>query len=201
MIDCETEKPNAFPQVIHVRNHTFRADVSEADGSQDSAPGAHDYFDAALAACKTLTATWYAKKQGDRARARRGARRARRQGRAGRQVRPQSAARAARQHDRRGARQDLRRRRALSNPQADDDLGRLHRDRAARVSAGPWGGLKPRAAPSGKLYARALRGGDEREGLPECPAETLGRSDELPELPLKRDQLGAAGSARQSSSA
>ncbi len=31
-------------------------------GSNDSAPGPHDYFDAALVACKTLTATWYAKK-------------------------------------------------------------------------------------------------------------------------------------------
>jgi putative redox protein len=64
MIDCETEKPNAFPQVIHVRSHTLRADVDEAAGSHDSAPGAHDYFDAALAACKTLTATWYARSKG-----------------------------------------------------------------------------------------------------------------------------------------
>jgi putative redox protein len=64
MIDCETENPSTFPQVIHVRNHTFRADVSVADGSQDSAPAPHDYFDAALAACKTLTATWYAKNKG-----------------------------------------------------------------------------------------------------------------------------------------
>jgi putative redox protein len=64
MIDCETEKPNAFPQVIHVRNHTLRADVLEKEGSTDSAPGAHDYFDAALVACKTLTATWYAKNKG-----------------------------------------------------------------------------------------------------------------------------------------
>ena len=64
MIDCETEKPNSFPQVLHVRNHTFRADVNEASGSQDSPPAPHDYFDAALAACKTLTATWYARSKG-----------------------------------------------------------------------------------------------------------------------------------------
>ena len=31
-------------------------------GGRDEAPGPHDYFDAALAACKSLTATWYAKK-------------------------------------------------------------------------------------------------------------------------------------------
>lgn len=62
MIDCETEQPNQYPQKITVRAHTLRADVDAATGSTDSAPGAHDYFDAALAACKTLTATWYAKK-------------------------------------------------------------------------------------------------------------------------------------------
>jgi putative redox protein len=61
-IDCETEAPNEFPQVLHVRAHTLRADVNEAGGSHDSAPDPHDYFDAALVACKTLTATWYAKR-------------------------------------------------------------------------------------------------------------------------------------------
>lgn len=62
MIDCQTEVPGEFPQVLHVRGHTFRADVGTAEGSADSAPGAHDYFDAALAACKTLTAMMYAKR-------------------------------------------------------------------------------------------------------------------------------------------
>jgi putative redox protein len=64
MIDCETERPNEFRQVLHVRQHVFNADGGVAQGSADSAPGAHDYFDAALAACKTLTATWYARKNG-----------------------------------------------------------------------------------------------------------------------------------------
>lgn len=63
-IDSATETPGQFPQTLHVRTHTFRADVDEKTGSTDSAPGPHDYFDAALAACKTLTATWYAKKYG-----------------------------------------------------------------------------------------------------------------------------------------
>jgi putative redox protein len=61
-IDCETEQPREFPQVLRVREHTLRADVTAEVGSSDSAPGPHDYFDAALVACKTLTATWYAKK-------------------------------------------------------------------------------------------------------------------------------------------
>ena len=60
----ETETPDAFAQVLRIREHTFRADVDEATGGHDSAPGPHDYFDAALAACKTLTATWYARKHG-----------------------------------------------------------------------------------------------------------------------------------------
>ena len=64
MIDCQTERPNEFPQVLRVREHTIHADVGPTLGSTDSAPGPHDYFDAALAACKTLTATWYAKKNG-----------------------------------------------------------------------------------------------------------------------------------------
>jgi putative redox protein len=58
---CETETPNEYPQRIHVRSHVFRADVMADSGSTDSAPGPHDYFDAALASCKALTATWYAK--------------------------------------------------------------------------------------------------------------------------------------------
>ena len=61
-IHAETEVPNAYPQIIQIRNHRLRADVSESLGGTDSGPGAHDYFDAALAACKTLTATWYARK-------------------------------------------------------------------------------------------------------------------------------------------
>jgi putative redox protein len=64
MIDCESERPNQFPQLLHVRAHTFRADVLPDSGGEDSAPGPHDYFDASLAACKALTAIWYAKKNG-----------------------------------------------------------------------------------------------------------------------------------------
>jgi putative redox protein len=64
MIDCETERPNEYPQTLHIRRHALRADVGAALGSTDSAPGPHDYFDAALAACKALTATWYAKQKG-----------------------------------------------------------------------------------------------------------------------------------------
>jgi putative redox protein len=61
-VRCATEIPNAFPVQLLVRRHAFRSDVGASSGSADSAPGPHDYFDAALAACKALTATWYARK-------------------------------------------------------------------------------------------------------------------------------------------
>jgi len=61
-IDCQTETPNTYPQKLQIREHSLRADVGASMGSIDSAPSPHDYFDAALAACKTLTATWYAKR-------------------------------------------------------------------------------------------------------------------------------------------
>src|SRR4051812_20463523 len=64
VIDCETETAGEFAQVLHVRQHVVRSDLMLAGGGRDTAPGPHDYFDAALAACKTLTATWYAKQHG-----------------------------------------------------------------------------------------------------------------------------------------
>jgi len=38
VIDCETERPNEFRQVLHVREHLFHADVAADSGSIDSAP-------------------------------------------------------------------------------------------------------------------------------------------------------------------
>lgn len=64
VVVCETEAPNGFAQTIRVGRHEFRADVGASLGSDDSAPDAHDYFDASLAACKALTATWYARRKG-----------------------------------------------------------------------------------------------------------------------------------------
>lgn len=64
VVECGTETKGGYPQVLRTRTHTFHADVGQDSGSTDSAPGPHDYFDAALAACKALTATWYAKRHG-----------------------------------------------------------------------------------------------------------------------------------------
>ena len=62
-IDCESEQPVAFRQVLHAGKHVFYADSALADGGAETAPGAHDYF-ASLAACKALTALVYAKTKG-----------------------------------------------------------------------------------------------------------------------------------------
>ncbi len=64
MIDCETETPNQFAQVIRIGSHTLRTDLVKEDGGEDLGPGPHDLFDAALVACKTLTANWFARKHG-----------------------------------------------------------------------------------------------------------------------------------------
>ncbi|WP_437492205.1 OsmC family protein [Sorangium sp. So ce1014] len=63
-IHCEAESPGELVQYLHVRGHIFCADVPEAAGGRDFGLGPHDYFDAALAACKTLTATLYAEQKG-----------------------------------------------------------------------------------------------------------------------------------------
>lgn len=60
-VDCETETPGTFRQVIHVDAHTLHADVAPSLGGGATAPGPHEYFDVSLAACKALTAAWYAK--------------------------------------------------------------------------------------------------------------------------------------------
>ncbi len=61
-VDCATLDAGAYPQALRTRSHVFRADVGHEAGSTDSAPSPHDYFDAALASCKALTAMWYAKR-------------------------------------------------------------------------------------------------------------------------------------------
>src|SRR5579859_2900312 len=64
-IDAETIEPSKFPLNLRVRDrHTLRVDVGSTQGSEDTAPGPHDYFDAALAACKAETAMWFAKRKG-----------------------------------------------------------------------------------------------------------------------------------------
>ncbi len=62
VITCSTIRPGDYPHTLTTRTHSFVTDIGTEDGGSDSAPGPHDYFDAALASCKAVTAMWYAKR-------------------------------------------------------------------------------------------------------------------------------------------
>ena len=51
-------------QTVHLRHHSFLADVGVDGGGSDAGPSPHDLYDAALASCKALTVTWYANHKG-----------------------------------------------------------------------------------------------------------------------------------------
>lgn len=59
-IRTETERSGSKRQVIHVDSHVLHAD----SGGDPTAPTPHDLFDAALIACKALTAHIYASSRG-----------------------------------------------------------------------------------------------------------------------------------------
>jgi putative redox protein len=63
-VHCTTTAPGTYRHRMNVAGHELAADLPKEEGGEDTAPGAHDYFDASLAACKALTAMWYAKKNG-----------------------------------------------------------------------------------------------------------------------------------------
>lgn len=63
-VRTETETPGRYRQVLTVDGFTLHADLTADEGGDGSAPDAHGLFDASLAACKALTATWYAKRKG-----------------------------------------------------------------------------------------------------------------------------------------
>ena len=49
---------------IRIGSHTLAADGTVEEGGDGSAPSPHDFYDAALGACKALTVLWYAKRKG-----------------------------------------------------------------------------------------------------------------------------------------
>src|SRR5579872_347904 len=63
-VDCVTEEPGGYRHRLTVGGHELRADLTREEGGQDAGPDAHEYFDASLAACKALTAMWFAKRHG-----------------------------------------------------------------------------------------------------------------------------------------
>ncbi len=56
--------PAPMALTLHIRSHELIADGSVAEGGTDAGPNPHDFYDAALGACKALTVLWYARKKG-----------------------------------------------------------------------------------------------------------------------------------------
>ncbi len=63
-IELRLDRTAKIAQTLHIRTHELIADISEAEGGDDTGPSPHDLYDAALGACKALTVIWYARKKG-----------------------------------------------------------------------------------------------------------------------------------------
>ncbi|WPO98593.1 OsmC family protein [Pseudomonas sp. HR96] len=63
-IDVKTQSPDSFVHSIQINDHQLFTDLPEGLGGHDEAPSPHDYFDAALGACKALTLKLYAQRKG-----------------------------------------------------------------------------------------------------------------------------------------
>ena len=63
-ITVNTESSEGFRHSVQIDEHELFADVPVSAGGEGSAPEPHDYFDAALGACKALTLKLYAQKKG-----------------------------------------------------------------------------------------------------------------------------------------
>lgn len=62
-IELRKSDSGLYRQTIRIHQHTVFADVTKDLGGDDSAPDPHDYYDAALAACKAITVMMYAKRK------------------------------------------------------------------------------------------------------------------------------------------
>lgn len=63
-ITVNTESSEGLRHTLQIDDHSLFTDAPVAAGGEGSAPEPHDYFDAALGACKALTLKLYAKKKG-----------------------------------------------------------------------------------------------------------------------------------------
>ena len=62
-VTVNTESHEGFRHSIKIDDHEVFTDLPKAMGGESSAPSPHDYFDAALGACKALTLKLYAQKK------------------------------------------------------------------------------------------------------------------------------------------
>lgn len=62
-VTVNTVSAEGFRHTVQIDDHELFADAPVSAGGEGSAPEPHDYFDAALGACKALTLKMYAKKK------------------------------------------------------------------------------------------------------------------------------------------
>jgi putative redox protein len=62
-VTVNTVSAEGYRHTVQIDDHELFADVPKTAGGEGSAPEPHDYFDAALGACKALTLKMYAKKK------------------------------------------------------------------------------------------------------------------------------------------
>lgn len=65
-VTVNTISAEGFRHTVQIDEHELFTDVPTTAGGEGSAPEPHDYFDAALGACKALTLKLYAKKKTSR---------------------------------------------------------------------------------------------------------------------------------------
>lgn len=63
-VTVNTVSHDSFRHSIDIDGHQVFTDLPTSLGGESSAPSPHDYFDAALGACKALTLKLYAQKKG-----------------------------------------------------------------------------------------------------------------------------------------
>jgi putative redox protein len=63
-INVKRDSTGLMRHIVHVGEHAVPADIASAEGGEASGLDPHDFYDAALGACKALTMLWYAKRKG-----------------------------------------------------------------------------------------------------------------------------------------
>lgn len=64
IVSHSINEQHSTPIRVNAGKHELISDLSIEGGGEDLGPRPHDFFDASLAACKSLTASWYANKNG-----------------------------------------------------------------------------------------------------------------------------------------
>ena len=63
-IAIKRKNSSSIAQTITIRGHELTADEDAPSRGETADPTPHDFYDAALGACKALTVLWYARKKG-----------------------------------------------------------------------------------------------------------------------------------------